>query len=128
MNLYFLSAALLLIVTATIHSIAGEKLLLIPTLKLEIQPLFGSTFLARRTLRFAWHLMTLFWLAIATVLILFARQPVSSTDIVVVQVFSFTFFFSGILSLVGGKGKHFSWFVFLAIAILLWLGLQGQYQ
>lgn len=126
MNEYFLVAAILLILTGIIHSVLGEKLLIIPTLKLDLPPLFGSTFLTKRTLRFAWHLTTLFWLAIALILILFAKQPFNPTSILVVQIFSATFFLSGIVSLIGGHGKHFSWFVFLGISLLLWLGLKSS--
>ena len=33
-----------------------------------------------------------------------------------------TFAVSGVVALVGSRGKHLSWVVFLAIAALTWLG------
>jgi hypothetical protein len=41
---------------------------------------------------------------------------------VLVRILAATLFASFLISLFGARGKHFSWWVFLSIAILLWLG------
>jgi hypothetical protein len=38
------------------------------------------------------------------------------------RVLAATFAMCSLLSLIGARGRHFSWWVFLIIAVLLWLG------
>ena len=124
MNFYLLISAIIIIVIGVVHSIVGEKLIIIPTLKLELPQIGGSDLIAGRTLRFAWHLTTLVWWAIAAMLISFANQPLTPPAMIAVQIFSVAFFLSGITSLVIARGKHFSWYVFLTVSLLMWLGVK----
>jgi len=40
----------------------------------------------------------------------------------ILRALSITFGVSTLVSLIGARGKHFSWWVFLIIAVLLWVG------
>lgn len=122
MNLYLLIASILAILIGIIHSILGERLILIPLLKKELPQILGSDWITKRTLRFAWHVTSICWWGMAFITLLFASKPLDLTSIFVLHVFAVVFFLSFLISLIGGRGRHFSWYVFLAITILLWVG------
>ena len=64
MSTFFLAmAAILMIATALIHSILGERRLIGPLLQSDTAILQVS--LARKVLRFAWHLTSLMWVVFA---------------------------------------------------------------
>jgi len=57
-----LIGSLLLILIGFIHSILGEKYILIRLFRRDNLPhLMGSDWFTKRTLRFAWHITTLAW-------------------------------------------------------------------
>lgn len=118
MNLYLTAAAILTFLLGLAHTLMGEKLILGPLLKKEQHQIFGSEFLVRRTLRFAWHTTSLFWWGIACVFLVYAGATLSARDILVLRTLSATFFIGSILALIASHGKHFAWYVFLAISIL----------
>ena len=118
MNIYLMSAAALTFLIGLAHTLLGEKLILIPLLKKKQHTIRGSEFIVRRTIRFAWHATTLAWWGIAVIFVVLASGPLSAREIVILRILSGTFGASGILSLIAGHGKHFSWYVFLAIAAL----------
>ena len=76
---------------------------------------------AQQTLRFAWHLTSVAWVGFAGLLAMLASSP-HGAGRTQAQVISVTFALSGALALIGSKGRHLSWIVFLAIAGLVWLG------
>ena len=84
--------------------------------------LLGSATYARNTLRFAWHLTTVQLIAIGAVVVLLARLPGEGQSVTILRSFSVAFGVSTLVSLIGARGKHFSWWVFLVIAVLLWFG------
>lgn len=122
MNIYFVAAALLIIILGAIHSILGEKLIINPVLKLDLPHILGSDFITKRTLRFAWHLTTIIWWASAIILFYLAFHTIDPITEIIVKIFSVAYLFSGLVSLVIARGKHFSWYVCLVISIALWLG------
>lgn len=119
MNL--LIAAFLLVAIAAAHSYLGERYILIRLFRREDLPrLRGSDTFTKKTLRFAWHITSVAWLGFAAILVVLSRIPVET--IWVTRIVSATFLVSGAVSLVGARGRHYSWIVFLAIGLLTWFG------
>ena len=117
-NQYLLyAAALLIIAIGAAHSYLGERYLLIRLLRRDDLPqLFGGTEFTKRTLRFAWHITTVAWLGFAGVLIAIARDV--TTPAVLGAIVGGTFLIHFGIALLGSRGRHYSWVVFLAIGIL----------
>ena len=123
MSIPLLAAGILSAVLGVLHSLLGERLLLGPIFRRgDLPKLLGSTDFARRTLRFAWHLTTVLLLAIGAVITAFSLSPLEAQSAWVPRVLAITFAACSLLSLIGTRARHFSWWVFLAIAVLLWLG------
>jgi len=114
------AAAALTFFIGLAHTLMGEKLILGPLLKKEQHHIFGSEFLVRRTLRFAWHTTSLFWWGIACVFVVYALSPLAAQDLLVLRILSVTFFIGALLALIASHGKHFAWYIFLAISILIY--------
>ncbi len=115
MGLYL--AALLLVGISAAHSYLGERYLLMRLFRrCELPKLFGSAEYTRRTLRFAWHVTSVAWLGFAALLVLAARAPVPTATLgwVIGAVFGTHF----AIALFGSRGRHYSWVVFLAVAVL----------
>ena len=111
--LYF--SAVLMVLTAAIHSALGEKRLIQPILRLKS----GITTipLARQVLRFAWHFTSALMLLSALVVV----WP--GTPTVLIQVTGVTWFMVGFFDFVCTRGKHIGW-PFISIAgIFAFLGV-----
>jgi hypothetical protein len=116
-----LAAAGLASLLALAHSYLGERYILIRLFRRDGLPkLFGDTEFTQRTLRFAWHLTSVAWLSLAAILVKLNTHVPSRAELGMLLVG--TFGVSGVVALVGSRGKHLSWVVFLTIAILAWLG------
>lgn len=111
-----IAAAVLLVVIGAAHSYLGERYILIRLFRRDLPKLFGSDWFTKRTLRFAWHLTTVMFWGFAA--LLFSRLDSVQTSL---RIISVTFLVSGVISLVGGRGRHLSWIAFLAVAGLVWL-------
>jgi hypothetical protein len=123
MNVLLSVAGLLSVLIGIVHSVLGEKLILVPLFERGGVPkLLGSSDFARRTLRFAWHLTTVLLAGIGTVIIALSLAPLEPRTVWVLHVFAVTFGACSLISLFGARAKHFSWWVFLIIAVLLWIG------
>jgi len=117
-------AALLLFLTGVAHSYLGERYILIRLLSRDNLPkLFGGTEFTSGTLRFVWHILTIVWWGIA-ILILQASGKALEPKFVL-EVFSSVAFVSGLFSFFFTRGRHLSWVVFFAVAILLWMAAPG---
>ena len=123
MNAYFMIAALLAFIIGLAHSILGERYILIRLFKRELPRLFGSDLFTKRTLRFAWHLTTAAWWGMAVIFVALALREVDNTSVIVVNIIAITFLVSAVVSLLGSRGRHFSWIVFILIAAAAWLGV-----
>jgi hypothetical protein len=122
MNTPLLAAAALTVLLVVAHSYLGERYILVRLFRRDGLPkLFGGTEFTQRTLRFAWHLTSVLGLGLAALLATHANraQSVAATEAVII---SGTFALSGLLALVGSRGRHLSWIVFFAIATLAWYG------
>ncbi len=107
-------AALLACAVGVAHSVLGERYILIRLFRRPDLPrLFGGTTFTIRTLRFAWHLTTLAWWGLAAVLLLLIQSPVAPRRIALGV--GLTFLASGVAALIGSRGRHLAWIVFLLI-------------
>lgn len=118
-------ATLLLIFIGFIHSILGEKYILIRLFRLDNLPhLMGSDWFTKRTLRFAWHITTLAWWGFACMLFIMSNeQNIETLKAKMLWVIVSVFLISGIISLIFSRAKHLSWIVFLLISLLCFLAI-----
>lgn len=118
MKLALYIAALLLLVIGAAHSYLGERYILRRLFRRSDLPKnFGSTDFTTRTLRFAWHVTTVAWLGFAAILLLLAHPPITSSTLGLIIGGTFLVHFA--IALVGSRGKHLSWLVFLIVGILV---------
>jgi hypothetical protein len=121
MNLHLSIAALLSVTLAVGHSWLGERLILQPILGLqELPKLSGSRRGMQKIVRFAWHITSVYFLAIAAILFYFSR---TAAEPAVIKIISVTNIVSAIITIAVSRGRHYAWIVFLAIGILSWLSL-----
>ncbi len=112
-------AALFILAIALAHSYLGERYILIRLFRQPLPKLFGSDDFTKRTLRFAWHITSVAWLGFAALLLQANSGELARTDVLLVA--SVTFAITALIALVGGRGRHLSWPVFSAIAVLCYL-------
>lgn len=117
-----LIAAALMVLLAVAHSYLGERYILIRLFRRQDLPkLFGGTEFTKGTLRFAWHITSVFALGFAAVLWLLAshgRDVARDVAIIIAA----TSLLCGVVALAGSRGRHLSWIVFFAVAVLVWFG------
>jgi hypothetical protein len=108
------------------HSVVGERRVVGPICaRPELPPLWGSAELMRRTVRFAWHLTSIAWLAAGALLLVFAGRVPEPTALLGVRVIAASFLVSAVLALLWSRGRHPAWVICLAIAAAAWLGARG---
>ena len=106
-------ASLLLVLCGFVHSILGERYILIRLFKRDNLPhIFGSDQFTKGTLRFAWHITSLAWFGFAALLILLPESKILLVTV------SIIFALSGVFSAYYTKGKHLSWLMFWVISVL----------
>lgn len=109
-------AALLTIAIGIIHSVLGERYILIRLFRQPLPKLFDSDEFTRKTLRFAWHITTLAWFGFAALLIqIYLGRGTTSALLMTIAA---TFAITALVALIASRGKHLSWIVFGAIATL----------
>lgn len=119
-----LSAAALAVVLGAAHSWLGERYILIRLFhRADLPALFGSDLFTKRTLRFAWHLTTLAWWGLASILFLAAGPgSIDARLRAMLDMVALTFLLSGLIGLVWTRGRHVAWVVFALIAGATWVG------
>jgi hypothetical protein len=123
MNFYFCVAAILIFAIGSAHSWLGERYILTRLFRRQNIPhLFGGDVFTKRTLRLAWHLTTVAWYGIAALLLALALSPLDASALTLSRIAAAIFLVSSVVALVGSRGRHLSWVVFLVIAGLVWLG------
>lgn len=116
-ELWLQLAAWAIALTGVAHSYLGERFILIRLFKRDDLPqLFGSADFTKRTLRFAWHLTSVAWWGFAALLLLLADGANSGDSVALV--IAATASVSAVVALVGSRGRHLSWLVFLAVALV----------
>ena len=109
MNAGLMLATGSLVVLAVAHSALGEVKLIGPLLASEAFPKLPlPAGFAKRTLRFAWHLTSLAWLALAWALV----RDADNRWIVAVLLGV-----SGVVAHLASRGNHFAWAIFIAGAL-----------
>ena len=116
------SAALLAFGLGAAHSVLGERYVLRRLFRRPLPPLFGDDSFTRRTLRFAWHLMTLAWWGMGALLATYAAVGLDDGARLAVRAVALSFAASALLTLALSRGRHLAWPVMLAIAGLAWAG------
>ena len=121
MNILLLMAALLVLLVSVAHSYLGERYILTRLFRrADLPKLFGSDEFTRATLRFAWHITSLAWLGLGSVILVIGS--VGPQAPMLAAIVSGTFAATGLVALVASRGRHLSWVVFFAIAALVWSG------
>src|SRR5574338_300618 len=111
-------AAGLMVLLAVAHSYLGERYILMRLFRrTDLPKLFGGTAFTRRTLRFAWHVTSVFALGFAALLVGLA-SPGGEPARMALAVTSATSLVCGLVARVGSRGRHPSWIVFFAVAAL----------
>jgi hypothetical protein len=114
-------AAALIFALGAAHSYLGERYLLMRLFRRDSLPkLLGGTDFTKQTLRFAWHLTTVAWWALALLLLQAAQGGLTATS--AVQVIGWAAIVSGLFPLVFTRGRHLSWIVMFAIGALALMG------
>ena len=122
MRVSLLIAAGLATLLAAAHSYLGERYILIRLFRRDNLPrLLGGVEFTKQTLRFAWHITSIAWLGLASLIVVLALSP-GATQRTQAQLIAAVFALSGMAALLGSRGRHLSWVVFLAIAALVWFG------
>ena len=112
----FYLGAILLFGIGIAHSYLGERYILIRLFRKDNLPkLFGGTEFTKNTLRFAWHITTIAWFGFAALLLHLSDGNLNIK--VVGNIIGVTFILHSALALVGSKGRHLSWPVFLVIGL-----------
>ena len=106
-------AAILLITIGLAHSYLGEKYILTRLFRQQLPPLFGDDTFTKATLRFAWHITTVAWFGFAAILLVLH----SGIRFILLSIAS-VFLVSGLIALIGSRGRHLSWVVFFLVAAL----------
>lgn len=112
-------AAVLAVAIGLVHSVLGERYILLRLFRRPLPKLFGSDEFTRKTLRFAWHITTLAWFGFAALLILI--QLDRATTAALTSTIAATFAVTGLVALIASRGRHLSWVVFGAISMLCFL-------
>ena len=122
MRISLLIAAVLVTLLAAAHSYLGERYILIRLFRRDNLPkVLGGVEFTKRTLRFAWHITSIAWLGLASLIVVLASSP-DATQVTQARLIAGVFGLSGMAALLGSRGRHLSWVVFFAIAALVWFG------
>lgn len=117
MQLALYLAAALTILVGVAHSYLGERYILIRLFRGQDLPkLFGDTDFTIRTLRFAWHLTSVAWWGFAVIMLQLAER--APTTIALGATIGAIFLVHAAVTLVGSRGRHLAWPVFLAIGLI----------
>ncbi len=117
MSIALYIAAALAVGIGVAHSWLGERYILTRLFRRgELPRLFGGTEFTKNTLRFAWHITTLAWIGFAAILVSIAEDLLSARTVGLIVGATFGAHF--VVALVASRGRHYSWIVFLAIAVL----------
>lgn len=122
MNVYFIVAAVFTFFMGLAHSLMGERYFLPQLFKRDLPGDLGTAIYVNRTTRIAWHLTTIAWWNAALILLILAFREFDQSALIIGRIISNIFLLSGIVSLLGSRGRHISWVVFFLISLIAWLG------
>ncbi len=114
MNAPLFIAGMLAFAIGLIHSVLGEKFVVVPLCGDNCPPIGRSQSFMRQVVRFAWHITTLLLWGFSALLI---NMSMASRGLFTARaIVGWTFFVCAIASLIGVRGRHYSWVVFGIIA------------
>ena len=127
MNVFLLLAAAILFLIGIMHTVLaewkGERTLVRRITRARLlDSSDAQDLVARRIVRLAWHLTSLTWCGIAAALTYLAFVEQTESLRMVVRILASTFLLHSVLSLVIVRGKHTSWYMFLLVSLLCFLG------
>jgi len=118
MNILLLTAALLCFFVGIAHSVLGEKYVLGKIAGANLR-LRGDTVFMQRIVSLAWHVTSLLLIGFGVVLLNMAfGLHALFTDKAIV---GWTFLVAAVMSLIWVRGRHPSWLIFGAIALLVFV-------
>lgn len=118
-------AAVLLVGVSLMHSVLGGISLINPICRRSDLPIIlGSRRNTVLTLQFGWHALSLFWLALAVLLVLLETRPELFIPAFLLGGAGL-FALIGLIALIAGRGRHLSWVFFLTIGWLFYTVYQG---
>jgi hypothetical protein len=116
--------ALLIVLVGLGHSYLGERFILIRLLRRgDLPKVLGSEEFTAQTLRFAWHITSIAWVGLAAVLVAATRAPVDAE--ILGMIVGVTFLLHFVVALLGSRGKHISWLLFLIIGAVAIYATRG---
>ena len=125
-NIYLLLASILSFVLVMGHSLRGEwigeRTLVKRITRLKLFDEEEKDIRAKRVVRVAWHVPSIAWGGIGSILFYAALINMNSSTSIIIRIISITFFVSAVFSLIANRGKHASWVLFLLTSILAWMG------
>ena len=122
MRISLLIAAGLATLLTVAHSYLGERYLLMRLFRRDNLPkLLGGVEFTKQTLRFAWHITSVAWLGLASLMVVLASSP-GASQLTQARLIAGVFGLSGVVALFGSRGRHLSWVIFFTIAGLVWFG------
>ena len=120
-NGLLLVAVMLLMVTAFVHSVLGERRLIGPLVARRDGILASD--LARLILRFAWHLTSVTWLVLGLILVQLVRNP-ATARLWAAAATGVAFAGVGLFDAVASRGRHVGWPLLTGIGIAALLSLR----
>lgn len=119
---WLLVAAGTTIFIAAAHSYLGEKRIFPRLLDREPPPtLGGSASLMRSIVRWAWHLTSLAWVALAFIVIALLNDPSQLRQFIGAIVAGYLGI-GAVVTFATTRGRHIAWPFFLVAAVATWLG------
>ena len=101
MRLSLIVAACLAILLAAAHSYLGERYLLMRLFRRDNLPeLLGGVEFTKQTLRFAWHITSIAWLGLASLIVVLAASP-GASQLTQARLVAGVFGLSGVVALCG---------------------------
>jgi hypothetical protein len=93
-------AAVLAAVLAAAHSYLGERYILMRLFRrTDLPELFGGAEFTKQTLRFAWHITSIAWLGLASLIVVLASSP-GEAHLTEARIIAGVFGISGVAALV----------------------------
>jgi hypothetical protein len=108
-----------------LHFVLGERLIVSRLSTTGLPDLMGSADFTKRVLRLFWHAIGIAGWGLAAVLLVLAWLPsLDGTAERIATIIALTFLASSVYAFLQSRGRHFSSAVFLAIAVITWLGIR----
>lgn len=125
----FTAAAILAIVVALVHSILGE-IMIFRRLRTpgRVIPTDGGDRLRGSNVRIlwaSWHVLTVFGLGMAAILLRLASSARTAENDFIAQTIAVSMLGGSLLVLAGTRGRHPGWVGLLGVAGLVWLGVRA---